>query len=100
MTKESHYPYSEGSPHEDAKNLGTKIRASNIPFASAWRVGRDGSRAKALIIHFMGTNKKKAFLSKRKALKGEKIYLNEDFTRAQVAHHKETMPTKNVLHAA
>ena len=53
-------------------NLGTKIGASDISFASAWRVGRDESRAKALIIHFMDIGKKKAFLSKRRALKGEK----------------------------
>ena len=82
----------KGSPQEDAKNLGTKIGASDIPFASAWRVGRDESRAKALIIRFMDIDKKKAFLSKRKALKGEKIYLDDDLTPAQVAHRKENMP--------
>ena len=82
----------KGSPQEDATNLGTKIGASNIPFASAWRVGRDESRAKALIIRFMDIDKKKAFLSKRKALKGEKIYLDDDLTPAQVAHRKENMP--------
>ena len=41
------------SPQEDARNLRTKIGASNIPFTLAWRVTRDESRAKALIIHFM-----------------------------------------------
>ena len=82
----------KGSPQEDAKNLATKIGASDIPFASAWRVGRDESRAKALIIRFMDIDKKKAFLSKRKALKGEKIYLDDDLTPAQVAHRKENMP--------
>ena len=35
------------------KNLRTKIRVLDIPFASTWRVGKDDSRAKALIIHFM-----------------------------------------------
>ena len=82
----------KGSPQEDATNLGTKIGASDIPFASAWRVGRDESRAKALIIRFMDIDKKKAFLSKRKALKGEKIYLDDDLTPAQVAHRKENIP--------
>ena len=66
--------------------------ASNILFVSAWRVGRDESRTKALIIRFMDIDKKKAFLSKRKALKGEKIYLDDDLTLAQVAHRKENMP--------
>ena len=35
------------------KNLGTKIRVVNIPPSSTWRVGKDDSRAKALIICFM-----------------------------------------------
>ena len=82
----------KGSPQEDAKNLGTKIGASDISFASVWRVGKDQSRAKALIIRFMDIDKKKAFLSKRKALKGEKIYLDDDLTPAQVAHRKENIP--------
>ena len=47
----------KGSPQEDAKNLGTKIGVLDIPIASAWRVGRDESRAKALIIRFMDIDK-------------------------------------------
>ena len=64
----------KGSPQEDANNLGTKIRESDIPFASAWRVGRDESRTKALIIHIMDMEKKKAFLSNKRALKGDNIF--------------------------
>ena len=82
----------KGRPQEDAKNLGTKIGASDISFASVWRVGKDQSRAKALIIRFMDIDKKKAFLSKRKALKGEKIYLDDNLTPTQMAHRKENMP--------
>ena len=44
--------------------------------------------------HLLIIDKKKTFLSKRKALKGEKIYLDDDLTPTQVAHHKENMPTK------
>ena len=62
----------KGSPQEDAKNLRTKIGALDIPFTLAWRVGRDESRAKALMIRFMDIDKEKAFLYKRKALKGGK----------------------------
>ena len=51
----------KGSPQEDAKNLKTKIGAKNIPLASAWRVGRDESRVKALIISFMDIDNKKSF---------------------------------------
>ena len=31
----------KGSPQEDAKNLGTKIGASEFSFGSAWRAGRE-----------------------------------------------------------
>ena len=41
------------------------------------------------LILFMDIDKKKAFLSKRRALKGEKIYLDDDLTPAQVAHNKK-----------
>ena len=37
----------------------------------------------------MDMEKKSAFLSKRRALKGEKIYLDDNLTPAQVAHRKE-----------
>ena len=46
------------SPQEDAKNLRAKIRASNIPFASAWSVG-------SLDHTFHGYEKEKSFPSKR-----------------------------------
>ena len=82
----------KGSPQEDAKKLGTKIGVSYIPFASMWRVGRDESRAKALIICLTDMNKKKAFLSKRMVLTGDKIYLDDNLTLTQVAHCKENMP--------
>ena len=67
----------KGSPQEDAKNLRKKMRISNIPFASAWRVGRYEFRANALIIYFKDTEKKKAFLS------SGKIYLDDDLTTTQ-----------------
>ena len=41
--------------------------------ASMWRVRRNESRAKALIIPFMDGEKKKAFLSKNRAINGDNI---------------------------
>ena len=54
--------------------------------------GRDEYRAKALVIDFTDMEKKKAFLSKRRALKGNPVYLHGDLTLAQVADCKENMP--------
>lgn len=82
----------KGSPQEDAKALATKIGASNVPIASAWRVGKGESQPKALLLRFGDMDTKRAFLSKRVALKGDKIYLNEDLTPAQVSHRREHMP--------
>ena len=65
-------------PQEDAKNLGTKMGASDIPFASMQRVGRDEPTVEALIMRFMGMEDKITFLSKRRALKGDKIDLDDD----------------------
>ena len=55
-------------------------------------MGRDESRAKALNIRFMDMENKKALLSTRRAIKGKKIYLDDDLTPTQVAHCKENMP--------
>lgn len=54
--------------------------------------GKDEAKPKALIIQCVDIKNKTIFLSKRRALKGEKIYLGEDLTSAQVRHHKKTMP--------
>ena len=81
-----------GSPQEDAKALATKIGASDVPIASAWRVGKGEPQLKVLLLRFGDMDAKQAFLSKRVALKGEKIYLNEDLTPAQVAHRREHIP--------
>ena len=45
-----------------------------------------------MINRFMGIEKKKAFLSERRALKGEKTYLDDDLAPTKVAHRKENMP--------
>ena len=49
--------------------------ASDIPFALAWRVEKDESRAKSVIFRFMAMEKKKASQCKGRALKGDKTYL-------------------------
>ena len=54
-----------------------------------WR--KNESRAKALVIHLMDVENKKAFLFKR-TLKGDKIYLDDDLTPTKVVYHKENMP--------
>mgnify|MGYP007132932614 FL=1 len=50
-------------------------------------VGKEESRAKALIILFTDMERKKAFLPK-----GDPIYLDGNLTLAQVADCKENMP--------
>ena len=73
---------------QESRNKDWGIRYS-ICFSVS--VERDESRA-ALNNRFMDIDKEKAFLSKRRALKGEKIYLDDDLTPAQVTHRKENMP--------
>ena len=54
-------------------------------------VGKDESRAKAVIILFTDMENKKTFLPKGRALKGDPIYLDGDLTLAQVADCKENL---------
>ena len=53
--------------------------------ALACRIGRDDSRMKALTINFRNIEKKKAFLSERRALKGDGRYHSNSSS-------KENMP--------
>lgn len=82
----------ERSPQEDAKALCTKMGINDTPFVSTWRVGKNTTRDRALILNFEHMEKRKAFLANRRALKGEKVYLEDDLTPAQVAHRRECMP--------
>lgn len=80
------------SPKEDALALCTKMGANDRTPVDAWRVGKDVSRERPLILKFGDMEEKKGFLSHRRTLKGEKTFLEDDLTPSQVAHRKECMP--------
>ena len=72
----------KGNPMEDAHSLATIMGFSELVATLAWSVG---TNFRALILKFVDMEKEKAFLRKRGMLKGEKFYLDKDFTPAQVA---------------
>ncbi len=82
----------EKSPKEDALALCAKMGANDRTPLDAWRIGKDASKERPLILKFDNMEEKKGFLSHRRTLKGEKIFLDDDLTLAQVAHRKECMP--------
>lgn len=49
---------------KDAKALALKIGAESIPIATAWRVGKDDTQPKALILRFEDMRKKRHFWPK------------------------------------
>ena len=78
---------------EDAEALCSKLGVESSLVLDAWRVGDvSDKRGRILMLKFEDIVKKDAFLAKRSGLKGEKTYLDEDLTPAQVAHRKECMP--------
>ena len=50
------------------------------------------SRAKAPIIRFTAMKRKKVSFPENRALKGDKVCLDDYLTLTQVAYHKENMP--------
>ena len=83
----------KGTPQEDAKNLSVKIKADKVPIVDAWRVGSlQDKGGRILLLKFVDLEKKREFLANRGALKGEKIYFDEDLTPAQLEHRRACMP--------
>lgn len=86
-----------GSPAEDAQALCTLLGIEGASYIDTWRAGKDPTREKPLLLKFPDHATKQAFLEKRVALKGGKIYLGDDLTPSQVAHRREAMKE---VHAA
>lgn len=75
----------KATPLEDAHALATKMGHVDMHVMHAWRVGM---QSKELIPKFHDMRWKKAFLSKWSALKGLRIYLDEDLAPAQFCNWK------------
>ena len=83
------------SPDEDAQTLGKMLGYEALPITKTWRVGRDTTRKRALVLQFKDSESRIAFFKKRPILRGlggEPIYLDEDLTKMQIEHRKTCMP--------
>lgn len=86
------------TPDMDGRELCTKLGYKNdepTPFAKAWRVGKDLTRKRPLILSFPSEEARVTFLRKRvilRGINGTPIYLDDDLTRMQVEHRRACMP--------
>ena len=84
------------SPEEDAKGLGKMLGyVDTLPITKVWRVGRDITRKRALVLQFKDLDSKTYFLKKKvilRGLGGDPIYLDDDLTKMQIEHRKTCMP--------
>ena len=83
------------SPDEDAQILGKMLGYEALPITKTWRVGRDTTRKRALVLQFKDSESRIAFFLKRPILRGlggDPIYLDEDLTKMQIEHRKTCMP--------
>ena len=83
------------SPDEDAQILGKMLGYEALPITKTWRVGRDTTRKRALVLQFKDSESRIAFFKKRPILRGlggDPIYLDEDLTKMQIEHRKTCMP--------
>ena len=80
------------SPKEDALAVCARMGPPDKKPVDAWRVGKDVSKERPLILKFSNLEERKAFLSHCPSLKGETIFLVDDLAIVQVAHRKECMP--------
>ena len=83
------------SPDEDAQTLGKMLGYETLPITKTWRVGRDTTRKRALVLQFKDSESRIVFFKKRPILRGlggDPIYLDEDLTKMQIEHRKTCMP--------
>ena len=83
------------SPIEDAQTLGKMLGYEALPITKTWKVGRDTTRKRALVLQFKDSESRIAFFLKSpilQGLSGDPIYLNEDLTKMQIEHRKTCMP--------
>ena len=73
------------------KMLGQK---EALPITKTWRVVRDTTRKRALVLQFKDLESRITFFKKRpilRALGGDPIYLDEDLTKIKIEHRKTCM---------
>ena len=85
------------TPERDGRELCNKLgyKEELLPFAKAWRTGKDPNKERALILQFPNDESRSTFLRKRvilRGLEGPHIYLDDDLTKMQVAHRRACMP--------
>ncbi|MCO5597598.1 hypothetical protein L7F22_051677 [Adiantum nelumboides] len=81
----------------DAKDLCLKLgyKSESLPFAKVWRAGKDTTKKRALILHFLNEEERTIFMKKRvvlRVLQGPPIYFDDDLTRMLVEHRRACMP--------
>ena len=84
------------SPEDDAKALGCMLGyIEPLPINKVWRVGKDLTRKRILILQFKDIESRITFFKKRpilRGLSGDPIFLDEDLTKMQIEHRKTCMP--------
>lgn len=86
------------TPDADGRALCTKLGYKEDeppPFMKAWRVGKDLTKKRPLILNFPSEEARALFLKKRVILRGitgPPIYLDDDLTKMQVEHRRACMP--------
>ena len=80
---------------EDAQTLGKMLAyIEALPITKTWRVGRETTRKRGLVLQFKDSESRITFFKKRPILRGiggDPIYLDEDPTKMQIEHRKTCM---------
>ena len=88
----------DSTPDMDGRQLCSKLGYKEdqpLPFAKAWRAGKDLTKKRPLILNFPSEEARSTFIRKRvilRGLTGPPIYLDDDLTKMQVEHRRACMP--------
>jgi len=79
------------------EELSGKLKLDVIDYDDCYRIGKPGNANRPLLIKCLRKNDKYKILSKTKELKGSKIYINHDLTKAQATKEKQLRDHLKVL---
>ena len=90
--EENHNENNEQCHKKTLQFFKEKIKVPEIDIISAYRIGRSNNRNRDIMVRFKNNDERNAVFRRKRNLKGERIYIREDFCRETQEIRKELLP--------
>ena len=83
---------SEQCQNKASKFLTEKLNMPNVQIIAAHRIGKPDKRNRDIVIKFKDQTSRDAVYKEKKCLKGQNVYINEDFCKNTIEARKILLP--------